>query len=64
MGIADFMITRGDDQRIERLWRDVCGGCTVLYYKLFYYIEEEGMLDPDDSVHLFCLHYNYISAMN
>ena len=46
--IADFMIVqqgegRGSflcgrtvhNQRIERLWRDVFSGCTILYYQLF-----------------------------
>ena len=29
------------NQRIERLWRDVFSGCTVLYYDLFYHMEHE-----------------------
>ncbi len=42
-----------------RFWRDLFQGCIVLYYNLFHMMEEEGILDPDDSVHIFCLHYLY-----
>lgn len=52
------------NSRIERLWRDLFQGCTVLYYNLFHYMEEEGVLDPDNSVHLFCLHYVYLPRIN
>ena len=49
------------NSRIERLWRDLFQGCTVLYYNLFNYMEEQGLLDLDNTVHKFCLHYVYIS---
>ena len=41
------------NQRIERLWRDVFSQCTILYYKLFYYMEDQFLLDINDEVHLF-----------
>ena len=28
------------NQRIEQLWRDMFHQCTVLYYRLFYYMED------------------------
>ena len=30
------------NQRIERLWLDVFNQCTVVFYNLFYALEEEG----------------------
>ena len=48
------------NQRIERLWRDVFSQCTILYYKLFYYMEDQFLLDINDEVHLFCLHYVFL----
>lgn len=75
--VADFMVMqqgtgRGSfisgrnvhNQRIERLWRDVFNGCTVLYYNLFYHMEQGRLLDPDNEVHLFCVHYIFISRIN
>jgi len=34
------------NQRIERLWRDLHRCVTQLFYRLFYYLEEENLLDP------------------
>ena len=71
--VADFMVMqrgtgRGSfisgcsvhNQRIECLQRDVFNSCTVLYYNLFYHMEQEGLLDPDNEVHLFCVRYIFI----
>ena len=42
-----------------------CGWmCAVVSYNLFYALEEEGVLDCANEVHLFCLHYVYTSRIN
>ena len=34
------------NQRIERLWRDLHRCVTGIYYRLFYYLEQGGLLNP------------------
>lgn len=52
------------NQRIERLWRDVFQGVLKLYHGLFNYLENAGLLDPDNDVHLFCLHFVYLPRIS
>lgn len=52
------------NQRIERLWRDTHRSVTILYYRLFYFLEQEGLLDPLNEVHSFALHYIYLPRIN
>ncbi len=52
------------NQRIERLWRDVFSGCTSLFYRLFYYMEESGILDASNECHLTALHFVYKERIN
>ena len=72
--VANFMIAqcgtgRGSficgqsvhNQWIEQLWRDVFNACIALYYGLFHYLEEINVLDPECDVHLFYMHYVYLS---
>lgn len=52
------------NQRIERLWRDVyrCVCCT--FHEVFYYLESQGLLDPDDDCDLFVLHCVFLPVIN
>lgn len=52
------------NSRIERLWRNLFMGCTILYYNIFNYMESEGVLNPDNYIHLFCPHYVFIPRIN
>ena len=52
------------NQRIERLWRDVFSGCVSLFYQLFYDLENQNMLDPNDESQLWCLHYAFLPIIN
>lgn len=52
------------NQRIERLRRDVFSSCTVLFYHLVYFMESNCILNVDDEVHMFCLHYVYLPWIN
>lgn len=52
------------NQRIERLWRDMHQSVTVLFYRMFYYLEHHGLLDPLNEVHLWALHYVFVPRIN
>ena len=58
MDFVDYVITRGPNrgsalvgksthlnQRSERLWRDVFDVVLCLYYNLYYFLEDQGLLD-------------------
>ena len=52
------------NQRIERLWRGVCEGILSMYYRLFYFMEDQGLLDPFNNLHITALHYVYLQKIN
>lgn len=52
------------NQRIERLWRDLFQSCLVIFYRLFYGMEDEMLLNVDDDLNMFCLHYVFIPRIN
>lgn len=64
--LRNSMITGSSihNQRIERFWRDMHRCVTVLYYRLFYYLEHQNHLEPDNDVHRYALHYVYLSRIN
>ena len=52
------------NQRIERLWWDMHRCVTVLYYRLFYFMESQGTLDPVSERDLFALHYVFLPRIS
>lgn len=75
--IAEYMISRRGinrrsaivgkrtyNQRIECLWRDVFEGVLGLFYRLFYFMEDEGLLNPLNEIHLAALHHIYLPLIN
>lgn len=52
------------NQRIQRLWRDVCEGMLKSFYILFYAMEDRGILNADDEVDIWCLRFVFINEIN
>lgn len=52
------------NQRVERLWHDMHSSVTILYYRLFYFLEHQGLLDSLNEVHLYVLQYVYTPRIN
>ncbi len=49
--------------RIERLWRDVWMAVSNVYYEVLHSLEDEGLLDPSDSIHLFCAQHVFLPRL-
>ena len=52
------------NQRIERLWRDVFRCVSYQFRNIFVFMEGNGLLDPLNEVHLFCLQHVYLPRIN
>lgn len=52
------------NQRIEHLWHDMHKSTTILYYKLFYFLESYGLLNPLNEQQLWALHYTYVPRIS
>lgn len=50
--------------RVERLWRDVWTAVTSSYYNVLHSLEEEGLIDLSNAVHLFCVRYVFIPRIH
>lgn len=51
------------NQRIERLWAEVNRVCSAHYKDLFQFMEDDGILDSNDELDLYALHYVYLPAI-
>ncbi len=52
------------NQHIERLWRDMHKSITILFYKLFYFLEHHSLLDHLNERHLWALQYVFVPRIN
>jgi len=64
-GRGSFITGRSvHNQRIERFWRDMFSCCTSVFYYLFYSLEDNGLLNPNNEADLFALHYVFLPKIN
>ncbi|KAJ7373312.1 hypothetical protein OS493_012903 [Desmophyllum pertusum] len=52
------------NQRIKRLWRDVFRCVAHIFYYTFQAMEESGLLEIDNPLHKFALHFIYLPRIN
>lgn len=52
------------NQRIERLWRDMHRCVTLLFYRLFYYLEQQDLLNPINDIHIYAIHFIFLPRIN
>ncbi|KAF3837640.1 hypothetical protein F7725_009408, partial [Dissostichus mawsoni] len=49
--------------RMERLWRDVWMAVSNVHYEVLHSLKDEGVLDPSDSIHLFCAQHVFLPRL-
>ena len=75
--VAEFMLEqRGCDRgsiitgssvhncRVERAHRDIYSGVLCFFARTFAHLEDSGLLDPLNELHLFALHYTFMPRIN
>ena len=53
-----------NNERVERLWRDVFRCIISLFYETFRSLEDEGKLDHLNEVDMYCLHFIFLPRIN
>lgn len=51
------------NQRIERLWRDVFLKVLQKFYMIFYHMEDHGVFEIGNPIHLFALHHSFLKRI-
>lgn len=52
------------NQRVERMHRDITRCVSSTYIDIFNVLEENSLLDRDNDIHLFCLHFTFLPRIN
>ena len=52
------------NQRIKRLWVDVYLGAVYIYYNLFSHLERSNLLNVENDIEMFVLHFVFQSRIN
>eukprot|EP00794_Sanderia_malayensis_P021013 gene21013-23065_t len=52
------------NQPIERLWRDVFRCVCHIFYSTFYALEESNILNIENEIQLYALHFTYLPMIN
>lgn len=62
--LIGVVLLRGNNSRIERLWRDDYYGVIQTSYAMFYYLESKSVLGVDIENDLFCIRNVLLSRIN
>ena len=63
-GVGRRSVLVGSSVHNQRIGRDSHRCATCFYYRLFYFLEENDLLNPLDEEDLFALHYVYLPRVN